>query len=381
MREAAGYVDVDMKSQIPQTISPLRIAVLAHLHHPIISPFAGGMESHTAHLVSGLVDRGHEVTLFAKEGSVVDCHLESVLQSGFEVRGYPEDERSNEQHRILDMAMERAVRLIRTGSFEAVVNNSLSPVPHRVPVQLPTLHVLHTPPLPRLVEIFKQANRRSDPLNRYVTVSQTNAQPWQPWLPELEIIHNGIALDRWRGLTEPQKGVAAWTGRIAAEKGTHVAIAAARAAALKLRLAGPIHDQEYFRTMIEPQLDDDITYLGHLDQQNLQRMIASSEVFISSPLWEEPFGLTTLEAMACGTPVAALPSGAMSELIGTTGGVVAKGRDSEALAAAATTAKNMDRAQVLTRASGFALSGMIEAYEKILHSMVRNRPSLVLEES
>ncbi|MET3809714.1 glycosyltransferase [Arthrobacter sp. UYEF3] len=370
-----------MKSQIPQTISPLRIAVLAHLHHPITPPFAGGMESHTAHLISGLVDRGHEVTLFAKEGSVVGCRLESVLQSGFVVRGYPEDERSNEQLQMLDRAMERAVTLIRTGSFDAVVNNSLSPIPHRVLVQLPTLHVLHTPPLPRLIEVFKQADRRPDSLNRYVTVSQTNAQPWRQWLPELDVIHNGIALDRWHGRPEPQKGVAAWSGRIASEKGTHVAIAAARAASLKLRLAGPIHNKEYFRTMIEPRLDDDITYLGHLDQQNLQRMIASSQVFISSPLWEEPFGLTTLEAMACGTPVAALPSGAMRELIGTTGGAIAKSRDSEALAAAATTAKNMDRAQVLTRASGFTLSGMIEAYEKILHSMIQNLPSLVLEKS
>ncbi|MDJ0315431.1 glycosyltransferase [Arthrobacter sp. H35-D1] len=381
MKEPADVVDAAMKPQVLQEFNPLSIAVLAHLHHPIASPFAGGMESHTAHLVSGLVARGHEVTLFAKDGSVVDCQLVPVLDSGFVVRGYPEEERTNEQHEVLDGAMERAVRFIQEGSFDAVVNNSLSPVPHRVLVQLPTLHVFHTPPLPRLVEILKEASRAPDLLHRYVTVSEANARPWQEWIPDIEIVHNGIDSARWKEPVIAEHAVAAWTGRIAAEKGTHVAIAAARAASLKLRFAGPIHDQEYFRTLIEPQLDDDISYLGHLDQQKLQHMIASSQVFISSPLWEEPFGLTTLEAMACGTPVAALPAGAMTELIGATGGVVADGQDSEALAMAASKAKNMDRTLVQERASGFTLAKMIKGYERILHSMVHHPFSLVSEES
>ena len=380
LKEPAGYVDAAMTSRVHHQVSPLRIAVLSHLHHPIASPFAGGMESHTSHLVSGLIERGHEVTLFAKDGSVVDCPLVPVLDSGFVVRGYPEDERTNEQHAVLDGAMERAVRLIQDGSFDAVVNNSLSPVPHQVLAQLPTLHVLHTPPLPRLIEIFKNPLTAPDALHRHVTVSQANAQPWREWIPEIEIVHNGIDVACWDEAAEPQHGVAAWTGRIAAEKGTHVAIAAARAASLKLRIAGPVHDQEYFRTLIEPQLDVDISYLGHLDQQELQHMIASSQVFLSSPLWEEPFGLTTLEAMACGTPVAALPAGAMAELIGTTGGIVAESRDSDALAVAATMAKDMDRSLVQARATQFALAGMIEEYEGILHSMVNHPLSLVAED-
>ena len=374
-------VDAAMKPQVHHEFRPLRIAVLAHLHHPITSPFAGGMESHTAHLVSGLVARGHEVTLFAKDGSVVDGRLVPVMGSGFVVRGYPEDEQINQQHDVLDGAMERALRLIQDGSFDAVVNNSLSPVPHRVLVQLPTLHVFHTPPLPRLIEILKDSTKTPNLMHRYVTVSEANARPWREWIPAIDIIHNGIVLERWEERGEPEHAVATWSGRIAAEKGTHVAIAAARAASLKLRIAGPIHDQKYFRTLIEPQLDDDINYLGHLDQQKLQHMIASSQVFLSSPLWEEPFGLTTLEAMACGTPVAALPAGAMSELIGTTGGVVAEHRNSDALAVAATQAKDMNRTLVQARASGFTLTRMIEDYERILHSMVYRRFSLTAEES
>ncbi|MDJ0318951.1 glycosyltransferase [Pseudarthrobacter sp. PS3-L1] len=349
----------------------LRIAVLAHLHHPIASPFAGGMESHTAHLITGLLGRGHEVTLFSKEGSVVGAPVVPVLEAGFLVQGYPEDERTNHQHDILDQAMELAVRTVGEGSFDVVINNSLSPIPHRFQLEVPTLHIFHTPPLPRLIEILQHnGGRVSDHLNRYVTVSQANAVPWRSCVPEIGVVHNGIDLHQWHHLSEPQKGVAAWTGRIASEKGTHVAIQAAREASLKLRIAGPIHDREYFRTMIEPHLDKDITYLGHLDQPNLQHMIASAEVFLSSPLWEEPFGLTTLESMACGTPVAALPSGAMEELIGTTGGVLARNRDSNALAVAALRARDMDRGQVFARAERFTLFEMIKGYEKILYSMV-----------
>lgn len=381
LREPIDDADVAMKLSQRQGSRPLRIAVLGHLHHPIASPFAGGMESHTAHLVSGLVDRGHEVTLFAKEGSAVSCQLEPVLGAGFIVQGYPEDENLDRQHHILDSAMEQAVSRVKSGSFDAVVNNSLSPIPHRNSMQLPTLHVLHTPPLPRMIKILENPSRTTDPLQRFTTVSEANAVPWRQWLPEIEIIHNGIDLAQWGDTHEASPGMAAWTGRVTPEKGTHVAIAAARAASLKLQLAGPIQDAEYFRTLIEPELDGDISYLGHLDQRTLHRMIASAQVFISSPLWEEPFGLTTLEAMACGTPVAALPSGAMAELVGTTGGVVAADRGSEALAKAVNEAKHVDRAIVLARAGEFTLSAMIEQYENVLQSMIHEPFSLALKES
>ncbi|MFC8303303.1 glycosyltransferase [Specibacter sp. NPDC057265] len=359
----------------------MRIAVLAHLHHPIASPFAGGMESHTAHLVAGLVARGHEVTLFAKEGSAVDCNVVPVLEAGFVVRGYPDDKSRDKQHHLLDDAMRRAVQGVATGSFDAVVNNSLSPIPHREAMQLPTLHILHTPPLPRVIEVLEDPARAVDPLGRFATVSAANAQPWSEWLPDIAIIHNGIDLAQWGGQQEVLPGTAAWTGRITPEKGTHVAIAAARTVGLKLQLAGPIQDLEYFRTLIEPELDDDIRYLGHLNQQQLQSMIGSAEVFISAPLWEEPFGLTTLEAMACGTPVATLPSGAMAELVGVTGGVVARDKSSGALAQAASQAKDLDRAAVLERAGNFTHDAMIEGYELVLRSMMQQPLSFAVDNS
>lgn len=348
---------------------PLRIAVLAHLHHPIVPPFAGGMESHTAHLVAGLTARGHDVTLFAKKGSESTCRVEPVLARSYTVDGYPDSDGRNRQHRMLDSAMARAVGRIRGGRFDAVLNNSLSPIPHRELAAMPTLHVLHTPVLPRLAEIFGTPGWTPDSAHRHVTVSHANASAWRRWLPEVDVVHNGIVLNRWHAGARPLPGTAAWTGRITPEKGTHLAIAAARASNMKLKIAGPIQDRDYFTALIEPELDADITYLGHLDQRDLGNMIASAQVFISSPLWEEPFGLTTLEAIACGTPVAALPFGAMSEIINGHSGVLATGHDAEALARAVVLARELDRSKVRASARCFSLDSMIDAYEGHLRSV------------
>ena len=344
----------------------LRIAVLAHLHHPIAPPFAGGMESHTAHLAAGLAARGHHVTLFAKEGSLAPCRVEPVLPQSYAVAGYPDSDGRDRQHQALDGAMSRAATSIRTGSYDAVLNNSLSPVPHRELAGIPTLHVLHTPVLPRLADIFGAPAWEPDPLHRHVTVSHANALQWRRWLPDIEVVHNGIALKDWGTGVEPVPGTAAWTGRITPEKGTHLAIAAARATHTRLQIAGPIQDPEYFRALIEPELDRGITYRGHLGQHELGKMISSAQVFISSPLWEEPFGLTTLEAIACGTPVAALPGGAMAEIINGHAGVVAHRRDAAALARAIIQARDLDRTQVRNSARAFSLESMIEAYENRL---------------
>lgn len=357
------------------SMDPLRIAVLAHLHHPIRPPFAGGMEAHTSHVVADLCTRGHEVTLFAKAGSAhfgrnSRGRVQAVLPADYQVRGYPDEDHRDEQHRRLDGAMSSAISAVRAGAFDVVINNSLSPIPHDQLDGIPTLHLLHTPPLPRITAVLATRPERPHG-HRYATVSHSNARAWRAWIPDLAVIPNGIDLRRW----EPGRkdrivpGTAAWTGRITPEKGTHLAIAAARANGLRLRLAGPIQDPEYYESLIRPSLDDKVRYMGHLGQDQLREVIASAQVFISSPLWEEPFGLTTLEAMACGTPVAATPNGAMAELIGASGGVVACTADEAGLANAIREAVGLRRADVLQRAAQFSRDQMIRSYEEALYDL------------
>lgn len=363
-----------MTSDIDQPLIPLKIAVLAHLHHPISSPFAGGMESHTAHLIAGLSLRGHRVTLFAKEGSQAPengatVSVRNVLSRHYAVQGYPDDDLRNEQHRSLDAAMAAAIRAVRQEDFDLVINNSLSPIPHRALVGIPTLHILHTPPLPRITALLAREDHLFDPKHRYVTISESNARPWRTWIPRISIVPNGIDLKLWRSSRAPVPGTAAWTGRITPEKGTHLAIRAAQELGLQLKFAGPIQDCEYFTKLIHPLLGHGTEYLGHLDQEELKILIASAEVFISSPMWEEPFGLTTLEAMACGTPVAALPAGAMREILGDRGGAVAHEAEVPALASAIELARKLDRDSVRERAQLFSEDNMLNGYEELMYQV------------
>ena len=362
-----------MSSSVPKS---RRIAVLAHLHHPIKTPYPGGMESHTAHLVQGLAARGHEVTLFAKEGSELETGLGSltinpVLDERFRVRGYPDQDRQDLQHSLLDQAMQSAIDQIELGDFDFVINNSLSPVPLKALPHIPTLHLFHTPPLPRMVEAL-QGRITANPVHVFATVSDSNAKAWDTHLKGLRVIANGIDLTRWQidQQLPVDSTVAAWTGRITPEKGLHLAIEAARLVGMKVRFAGPVSNSEYFRVMIKPRLGDDVEYLGHLAQEDLRELIGSAQVFVSSPLWEEPFGLTTLEAMATGTPVATFAAGAMPELIGSTGGSLADSYTAEALGEAIIRAQSLNRSCVRERAMVFSHQGMLSSYEAVMQEII-----------
>ncbi|MET1034032.1 MAG: glycosyltransferase [Arthrobacter sp.] len=351
----------------------LRIALLAHLHHPIASPYAGGLEAHTAHLAEELARRGHDVTLFAKGGTSSRARVVPVLSKRFRVSGYPDDARRDHQHAALDGAMLKAVRRARSDGFDVVLNNSLSPVPYRGLAGMPTLNVFHTPPLPRVVGLFESPGWIPDPLHAFASVSESNARLWRPYLPDVTAIHNGIPLDQWGPDARRRPGQAVWSGRITPEKGTHLAIAAARRAGMDLTLAGPIFDEEYFRVMVRPELDDSIRYAGHLEHRGLRALLSRAGVFVSSPLWEEPFGLNVVEALACGTPVAALPLGAMPEIVGPDAGVVAAGLDAGALAEAMLAARELPTVGVLRAARRFSIDAMVDRYEERLWDMSRRR--------
>ncbi|WP_035763303.1 glycosyltransferase [Arthrobacter sp. H20] len=350
---------------------PLTIAVMAHLHHPIASPFPGGLEMHTALLTEELTARGHSVTLFAKGGSDGSGTVVPVLDAGFVFAKHPDGPSRDAQTRLLDTAQRTALDLINEGDFDVVVNNSLSPLPHADPPKAPMLTILHTPPLPRVTAVLEAAHFFPSPRHRVVSVSAANARQWQHHLKDISIVHNGIRLEGWHtSLTRRRPNTAVWAGRITPEKGLHVAIEAAALAGMRIRFAGPISDQDYFDRTIAPLLSESVHHVGHLNHSQLASFLSSGTVFIASPLWAEPFGLSTVEAMACGTPVAALPCGAMAEIIDDRGGVVAEGFSAADLALAIKKARRADSGGVRASAARFAAGAMITKYEQHLRELV-----------
>jgi glycosyltransferase involved in cell wall biosynthesis len=349
----------------------VKIAVLAHLHHPIAEPFLGGTEMHTAVIADELVRRGHEVTLFAKAGSRTAAVLDPVVAADFTFGRTYDREGREISNQIVDDAARTAIASIRRQGFDVVFNNSLGPLPYTELRGQPMLTVLHTPPtLKKVLAIVERSDWTADPRHAYVSVSELNTDAWRPSLPGVQCITNGIYLDQWRdrGISEPD--LAVWSARITPEKGLPLAIEAARKAGMRLEIGGPIGHREHYEQDVAPLLADDVVHRGHLDHTELAVLLSRAAVFVASSLWAEPFGLALVEAMACGTPVAAFPMGAAAEVVSAEGGAIALDCSAPALAEAVLTARSLDRAGVRASVLRYDARRMVDDYEALLHRLV-----------
>jgi glycosyltransferase involved in cell wall biosynthesis len=319
----------------PGENGPMKIAVLAHHTAPLRPPFAGGVESVTWYLARWLGERGHAVTVFAPPGSSVP---------GTELRELALDERvSDVAARDVSMPapafmaahhayLAALLSLACDGEgFDLVHSHSL----HYMPVALaplvpaPVLVTLHCPPTPWL-ESALRARRGGAP--ELAAVSRATAAQWRELADVDHVVPNGVDTDAWA--LGPGGEHAVWCGRMVPEKAPHLAIDAARAAGMPLRLAGPISDGRYWERFVAPRLAGDVRYVGHLGHRDLSALVGRSRVALLTPQWEEPFGMAAAEAMATGTPVAAFARGGLREVVGPAGGRLAPPGDVAALARA-----------------------------------------------
>jgi glycosyltransferase involved in cell wall biosynthesis len=352
----------------------MKIAVLAHLHHPIAEPFRGGTEMHTALVADELSRRGHDVTLFAKAGSRTAARLVPLVGEDFEFGRMPGPggDRSEE---ILVAAVGAAIASIREDGYDVVLNNSLGPQPYTSLAGQPMITILHTPPtLEKVLAVITEPGWEPDPRHAYVSVSEFNSAAWREVLPAVTCVPNGIQLDRWVDNGVAEADLAVWAARITPEKGLHLAIDAIRRTSLRLEFSGPIADQAYFDAEIAPRLGTGVSHVGHLGHEALARQLARGAVFVSSSVWAEPFGLTLVEAMSCGTPVAAFANGAAAEIVTPGAGRLAAEDTPVALAAAVEAARRIDRGTVRARAEDFDARIMVGRYEMLLRE-VSGRPT------
>lgn len=349
------------------TVPPLRIAILGHFRHAIAEPFQGGLEAHTALLADELTRRGHQVTLLAKEGSVTAARLRPIVPAGFHYGPLP-GETIDRSEMLADAALLEAIREVED-EVDVVLNNSLSKVPYLHLADRPMLTVLHTPAsLERVVEVIAATDWRPGHRHVWAGVSRTTSRDWARWLPDVRCITNGIDLARWapRPAVTARARHAVWSGRITPEKGLVLAIEAAQLAGWSLSISGPVADPVYFSEQIAPRLDEKIRYVGHLRHTELPAFLQSGSVYLFTPMWPEPFGLALVEALAGGTPAAVLPQGAVAEIVGRRGGVIATGCTAADLAAALPQAAELDRRAVAASVAGFSKTAMVSAYEQVL---------------
>jgi glycosyltransferase involved in cell wall biosynthesis len=341
----------------------MKIAVLAHIRHPIAEPFMGGMEAHCRLLCDGLRARGHDVTLFAAQGSVDDC-LVPICEAPYEkVLPWKIWRGSTELVAYQRAAFEFAWERIVASGFDIVHNNSLYPAIADWAARdlMPCVTSQHVPPFGDMRESIERT--ANEPQLVTTITSHSQMRLWNAHARRnMRVVHNGIRCDQWVPSEEPDDYFV-WVGRITPNKGTACAARAARLAGLPLKIFGPVEDAPYFVEEVEPNLTDGVEFHGHRSAAQLRPIVAKARGALVTPVWDEPFGLVAAEALSCGTPVCAFDNGALAEVVGECGFVVPP-RDVEGLARAMDRAGEIDRQACRRRAlTRFSTQAMVEGYE------------------
>ncbi|MET9498785.1 glycosyltransferase [Streptomyces sp. NPDC006552] len=355
-------------------MSALRVALIASARHPIAEPFAGGLEAHTWGLAHALTGRGHHVELFAAPGSdpalgarELPVHRVVLSRAARSDASMPGAAWVEEHHAYLRLMLD----LARDGEhrFDIVHNNSLHylPVAMAPALRVPVITTLHTPPTPWLESAIQTHD--ATPVT-FAAVSRFTASAWRPLVPAARVVRNGVDTGFWQ--PGPGGSDLVWSGRLVPEKGPHLAIRAARAAGVPLKLAGPVADERYFTEQVEPLLGDGAQYVGHIDRHGLAQLLRTAAAALVTPSWDEPYGLVVAEALACATPVCGFDRGALAEILTPDCGLLAPPGDVQALADLIPRVMRLDRRAARARAEQFcALDRMADAYTALYEEVAR----------
>jgi glycosyltransferase involved in cell wall biosynthesis len=334
----------------------MRIAMLAPISWRVPPRHYGPWERVVSLLTEGLVRRGVDVTLFATADSLTSARLVSVCP-----RGYSED--ATLDPKVWECLHISAV-FERTAEFDLIHNQfDFLPLSYSGLVQTPVLTTIHGFSSERIVPVFQKYNGRT----HYVAISNADRHPA---LDYVATVHHGIPLEEFTLRQEPGDYLV-FFGRIHPDKGVVEAIELARASGRSLIIAGIIHDQAYFDSKIAPQIDgDQIRYVGSLGPEERDRVLGGARALVHLINFKEPFGLTMIEAMACGTPVIARGLGSVPEVVADgRSGFIVEGPD-QALEAVSRV-DELDRAEIRRYAEqNFSRDRMvaryIDVYKKVL---------------
>jgi len=326
----------------------VRIAVLGPIAWRVPPRHYGPWELFTSLLTEGLVSRGHDVSLFASGDSETSARLSSVIPHCWSEDAAIDPKVAECLH--ISEVFERA------SEFD-VIHNSFDflPLTYSRLVPTPVVTTIHGFSSPQIVPVYAKYNRGTF----YVAISDADRHPA---LDYVTTIHHGI--DTGAFTFAPDRGsYLAFFGRIHPDKGVVAAIDAAKASGIPLRIAGIVQDEAYFQHEVVPRLDGDrVQFIGPVTAEDRSSFLGGAVALLHLIDFDEPFGFSVVEAMACGTPVIAFDRGSMPELIidGVTGSVVS---DAPSAAAAIPQVGQLDRRTIREIAvQRFSSDRMVDEY-------------------
>jgi glycosyltransferase involved in cell wall biosynthesis len=277
------------------------VAVLAPISWRTPPRHYGPWEQFASVLTEGLVERGVEVTLFATGDSVTGARLVSVVPHGYSEDAGAEPKVAECLH--ISEVFERAAE------FDLIHNSfDFLPLTYSGLVPTPVLTTIHGFSSPRILPVYKKYNASTS----YVAISDADRHPD---LDYLATVYHGIDTDAFTVRTSAGDYLL-FFGRIHPDKGALEAIDVAAGAGLPLVMAGIIQDRDYFDSCVAPRLDDkSVRYIGSVGPAERNALLGGAYALLHLVNFEEPFGFSVIEAMACGTPVVASRRGSMPELV------------------------------------------------------------------
>ncbi len=346
-------------------VGPLRIVLVAPPYFDVPPTGYGGVEAVVADLADALVARGHQVTLLGAGRAGTAARFMPLWDRTLPDRlGQPYPEVMNA------LKVRRAVARIAAADGIDIVHDHTFAGPLNEPAYrglgITTVVTVHGPIDDDLHPYYRELGDEVGLIA--ISDRQRELAPDLNWVGR---VHNALRVQDWPFRADKQH-YALFLGRFAPYKGAHLAVRAAHEAGIPLVLAGKCDEppeKAYFEQQVRPLLTDSDHFFGPADAVSKRKLLAGARCLLFPVLWEEPFGMVMIEAMACGTPVVALRGGAVPEVVidGVTG--LIRDRPAE-LPAAIERAASLDPAACRRHvAANFGVTQFGSGYEQIYQQL------------
>jgi glycosyltransferase involved in cell wall biosynthesis len=279
----------------------MKVAVLSPVAWRTPPRMYGPWEQIASNIAEGLIAEGIDVTLFATGDSITSGKLESVCE-------HPYSEHTELDPKVCE-CLHISYMMEKADKFDLIHNNfDFLPLTYSRLIKTPMVTTIHGFSSPKILPVYKKYNNAGF----YVSISDSDRSPE---LNYIATVYNGINTDEFTFNQVPEDYLL-YFGRIHPEKGTYESIQIAKQSGRKLIISGLVQDQDYFDNKIKSFINDnDIVYVGNSGPEKRDKLLGEAYALLHPISFEEPFGLSVIEAMACGTPVIAYNRGSMEELI------------------------------------------------------------------